>query len=170
MTSVRLLYGVQEQAVLVSNDGTVHPLDIARFKKYYGEVQEIPDVDLPPQSAIHTVKLTAPIDLLNTGLQIIDTPGLDTTGHQTPFLAEAIGILLVINAKRPLSTSETQFLDSWAALKSPPALFLVVNFINEVPVKERDEIKEWLSQALAPYLQHQTPAKGPLFYTGFASN
>jgi ribosome biogenesis GTPase A len=127
--------------------------------------QEIPIGALPDfvtergnpdnQKHVLSAEIEVPAPFLRRGLHFIDTPGIGSayehnTATTLAFLPEADAAIFVTGADGPLSENELQFLD--AIRQHVRKLFFVLNKIDQVDPKEREEIVAYTTDLLTKRL------------------
>lgn len=93
--------------------------------------------------------------LLENGIRLIDSPGLEDTKSRTElvysYLNECQAIILVLNAQQLLNKSEREFIEEELTNYNFSNIFFVINKINLVPEDEVAEIKEYLRSQVQQY-------------------
>jgi predicted GTPase len=100
------------------------------------------------------VELPAP--LLRRGLHFIDTPGVGSTQQANTattygFLPEVDAVIFVTSVDAPLSETEQRFL--WDIRAHVRKLFIVVNKIDLLNVRERNEVLGYISKGIETTLE-----------------
>ncbi|WP_462204028.1 dynamin family protein [Frankia sp. CcWB3] len=129
---VTLEWGDTEGATVYFADRPAIPVPLGEVREYVTE-QANPD----NRKNIQRVAMTAPIEILSSGLVLADTPGVgsDNPAHRdatVKVLPEADAILFVCTATDPLSASELRFLreDTYRAC---PVVVAAVTMIDKKP-------------------------------------
>jgi len=104
---------------------------------------------------IRRVDITLPLPLLEDGLEITDSPGLDEASTRTGAAISALDAadvtLFVLAADQLMSEIEREFLASEALPRGPGAIALVINFWDRIPAGEEPAVLSRL-EALAAEL------------------
>jgi len=140
-------YGEQLECAVTYQDGRKNQVPIKELSEYVAEARNPENVK---QVAI--VEVRVPSDLLNSGLFLVDTPGVGSIyRHNTEvtqdFLDQVDGALLVLAADPPISHSELQFAQD--ILKRTSKLFVVLNKVDQLSPTEREEALDFTRQVLA---------------------
>ncbi|MFQ5666349.1 MAG: dynamin family protein [Candidatus Binatia bacterium] len=162
LTSIVTLieYGTEAAAMVRFQDGTpcrISIKDVAAYVTERGNPRNTKQVS--------RVEVTYPAAILRDGVVLIDTPGIGSTyDHNTDvtykFLPQVDAAIFVASVDPPLSRAERDFL---AAIRQYAAkLFFVLNKIDYVDERERDELLEFLRTVLATELGIVEPKVFPL--------
>lgn len=135
---ITLQWAPTDQAVLYFIDDPEHPESTPEpqeipFSEVRGYVTE--QGNPGNHKNVARIEMTAPIPQLETGLVLVDTPGVGSvnvahTAVTRAFLPNADAILFVAMATEPLSTLELDFLKF--ALEQSPALVTAITMIDRV--------------------------------------
>ncbi|KQC39038.1 hypothetical protein UK82_07610 [Frankia sp. ACN1ag] len=132
-----LAWGERESAVAWLRDATKPDRPSRRVDLTLAEVREFVTEQANPgnQRQVELVEITAPIPSLETGLVLVDTPGIGSmnaehTAATYAFLPNADAILFVTSAMAPLSSRELDFLSD--ALERSPVVVVAVTMIDKV--------------------------------------
>jgi small GTP-binding protein len=137
--STRLVYSRTEEIRVRDRNKQVtrHPLD--RLDEFV-----LLDAEGSARTDVESLEVAVNHPLLQSGVAIIDTPGVGDRHAQTQRarFAMATGdlILFVLDAKQILSRAEQELAAEWRTLRKP--VVLVVNFMNQIDESQRDEIRE----------------------------
>jgi GTPase SAR1 family protein len=100
--------------------------------------------------------------LVSNGVRLVDSPGLadhpSRTRVATRFFAESQAVVMVLSADRAVSQSEREFITGHFQAGKVENVFFVVNRINLVRKKDRDEIYRTFNHFLQPL--YKDPATG----------
>jgi GTP-binding protein EngB required for normal cell division len=132
-----LAWGEQETAVAWLRDAAKPDRPPRRVDLALADVREFVTEQANPgnQRQVELVEITAPIPALETGLVLVDTPGIGSmnaehTAATYSFLPNADAILFVTSAMAPLSSRELDFLAD--ALERSPVVVVAVTMIDKV--------------------------------------
>lgn len=98
------------------------------------------------------VIVEAPAPRLAAGVEIVDAPGLNDPSHERmkltlDYLHQADGVLFFINADKPWSKYQKDFFDGEVLTRDLLGrLFIIVNYWDQVPAAERDEVLDYICQ------------------------
>lgn len=130
-----LRYGDQKRVVLhFKDDRAPESVDLATFKqKYTIDPDESKKLEAQGQAAfpdIHHVVVEYPLPMLQQGIELIDTPGLNDTESRNQqvlsYLSDAQAVLFVLDANQPFTLDERRYLNNYLK-HSGLALFFVIN-------------------------------------------
>lgn len=132
-----LAWGEQETAVAWLRDAAKPDRPPRRVDLTLADVRDFVTEQANPGNRRHVelVEITAPIPALETGLVLVDTPGIGSmnaehTAATYGFLPNADAILFVTSAMAPLSSRELDFLAD--ALERSPVVVVAVTMIDKV--------------------------------------
>ncbi len=130
-----LKYGPTKQVVLHFKDGrSPETIDVETFKQTYvidpSESKRLEDQATEAFPAMSHVVVEYPLPLLEHGIELIDTPGLNDTESRNEqvlsYLNDCQAVLFVMGATQPFTLDEQRYLNNYLA-DSGLALFFVVN-------------------------------------------
>ena len=130
-----LRYGPDKQVILHFKDDTPpETVDIATFKQTYvidpTESKRLEDQATEAFPNMSHVIVEYPLPLLQQGIELIDTPGLNDTESRNAqvlsYLNDCQAVLFVMGATQPFTLDEQRYLNNYLA-GSGLALFFVVN-------------------------------------------
>ena len=139
------------------NMKNVPPLEIP-----YDEIEDhvvIPMGEDPSEmmleSPYHKVELFWPLELLQNGVEIIDSPGLNENAIRTrvtmEYLAKADAILMVLNATVLCSETEMEFIANDLKGQGFDDPFFIINRFDCIPKREQDRVKKYATVKLKDY-------------------
>jgi GTPase SAR1 family protein len=129
-----LKYGEQRQVTIHYNDGTPPTaIDFQTFKtRYTIDPEETKRLDESGKSAFPTIShavIEHPLALLKTGLEIIDTPGLNDTEARNQqvleFANRCHAVLFVLSAIQPVTLDERRYLQNYLRDRGLELFFLI---------------------------------------------
>ncbi|NJK30290.1 MAG: dynamin [Acaryochloris sp. RU_4_1] len=135
-----LKYGSQKQVRIHYLDGTPpQSIDLETFKQTYTiDPDEAKTLAAEDQSAFPNVshaEITYPISLLQQGIELIDTPGLNDTEARNHlvlnYLNDCHAVLFVLDATQPCTLDERRYLQSYLKERGL-ALFFLINAWDKV--------------------------------------
>lgn len=134
-----------------SGSATVIRLDGTTERVTVGEIADFVTETANPDNrrGVERVVVGVPGSLLDSGLVIIDTPGLGSVhDHNTQAarqaLADADGAIVVLGADAPLSRNERDLLEVLSARRAP--VFVVVNRCDVVDQSDHVEIRDFVGE------------------------
>ncbi len=148
-------YGESPKVVIHFDDGNQEEIDFATFKKKYtidpSEVKPKDTVDLNPFHQIEYAEVFYPMPLLQHGVEIIDSPGLNDTISRNRlslnYVNNCHAVLFVMSAVQFLTLEEQSYLDDYIDDRGL-TVFFVIN--------QWDRIREGLFDPNDPVaLKHQ---------------
>ncbi len=99
------------------------------------------------ESPYEKVELFWPLPLLEQGVEIIDSPGLNEAETRTrvtmDYLSKADAILFVLNATALCGMAEMDFIENTLNASGFNDIFFVVNRFDCIPDKEKDKLKQF---------------------------
>ncbi|MBF0220591.1 MAG: dynamin family protein, partial [Gammaproteobacteria bacterium] len=117
---------------------------------------------------VNYVELEAPVDALKSGVEIVDSPGLndpDLPRMQITldFLPKADAILLFLSAQQLFTRNQNEFLQHHILKRRDlNRLFILVNYWDQVDSSERSDVLAHLRQELQKLLSKQDDLSGYL--------
>ena len=129
-----LRYGIEKKVTVYFNDDTLpESLDFAAFKQRYSvSPDEAKKLENESKLAFPQVKqavIEYPLPLLELGIEIVDSPGLnDTTARNQlslDYIYNSNAILFVLRAVQPFSLAERRYLDSYIKGRGLDIFFLI---------------------------------------------
>ncbi len=178
-----LRYGPEARVTLHFKDEQRSPesISIATFKQDYTiDPDQAKRLEAQGQSAfpdIRQVVVEYPLPLLQPGIELIDTPGLNDTEARNDqvlsYLSDCQAVLFVLDATQPLTLDEQRYLNNYLK-DSGLALFFVINGWDRIKaglidpedaqaVAEAEaKVRTAFSQHLADYLERSPSAKSDL--------
>lgn len=117
-----LSYGIEKRVTVYFNDQTTpESLDFATFKqKYSVSPDEAKKLESEGKLAFPQVKqavIEYPLPLLELGIEIVDSPGLNDTAARNQLSLDYIyncnAILFILRAVQPFSLAERRYLDNY---------------------------------------------------------
>ena len=94
------------------------------------------------------VDITLPLPLLQHGLEIVDSPGIDEEAARTDVATEGIEsadiVLLVVSAEQAMGEIEQRFLSQEILPRRPGASAMIVNFWDRISPRDRPAVLERL--------------------------
>lgn len=104
------------------------------------------------ESPYERVELFWPMQLLESGIEIIDSPGLNEHSTRTKvtmdYIAKADAVIFVLNATALCSMEEMNFIENHLAAQGFSDLFFVVNRFDMIPDKEKERIMKFAVKKL----------------------
>ncbi|MGD0344941.1 MAG: dynamin family protein [Acidimicrobiales bacterium] len=135
----------------------VEHLDGRRYEIAPDELAEYVTEERNPanERSVARVEVQVPARLLEPGLVLVDTPGLGSIYRHNDeearrALFDADGAILVLSADSPLSAREQELLGVLAERRAPT--FFVLNKIDHLATRERDQVRRFVSDAVAAEL------------------
>ncbi|MEM7796092.1 MAG: dynamin family protein [Cyanobacteria bacterium P01_C01_bin.118] len=126
-----LRYGPTAQAIVHFNDGTTEQLDIDTFTQRYtidpAEIRQ-GDGNTPFAHVSHAV-IHYPLPLLQNGVEIVDSPGLNDTEARNKlslgYIQNCHAILFMLRATQPCTLAERRYLNNYLQNKGLSLFFLL---------------------------------------------
>lgn len=160
-----LVYGAEPSVEIRERDGSARTMDVPTFLHEFQ--LRTAEVSAPGASAatdrfgdVDRAVLGYPLDLLQDGVVVVDTPGLDDddtrTARTLASLPEADAVIVVLNASRFLTDLERRILRQELLPRGLTNLFFPVTMIDlleslsDDPARERQETTERARRALGP--------------------
>ena len=139
----------------------IPPMDIP-----YDEIEDyavIPYGEDPKEMLLESpyskIELFWPLPLLENGIEIIDSPGLNEHATRTKvtmdYLSQADAILFVLNASQLCSMEEMRFIENNLKEQGFTDPFFVVNRFDTVPEREKPRMKSFAHQKLAGFSSNE---------------
>jgi len=176
-----VVYGEEKRAFLHFREDLPSPLPnniprraLEQIKRYEGG--EIPSIEIPSdeleayttipmdkdpkemlmESPYEKIVLQWPLDLLENGVEIIDSPGLNEHKTRTQvtegYLDKADAILFVLTADKLCSEDEMRFIDLNLKKRGYGDIYFVVNRFDTIrSVKEKQGVKDWAKNKLCEF-------------------
>jgi signal recognition particle receptor subunit beta len=131
-------------ATVLHLDGTIEPVAVGQIPDFVTETANPEN-----RRGVERVVVAVPGSLLDSGLVIVDTPGVGSVyEHNTETarqaLADADGAILVLGADAPLSRNERELLEVLSARRAP--VFVVVNRCDVVDQSDHAEIRGFVGE------------------------
>lgn len=134
-------------ATVVHTDGRRYDIKLAELADFVTEERNPEN-----QRQVARVEVRVPVDLLEPGVVLVDTPGIgsiyrhnDEAARQA--LLDADGAILVLSADSPLSEQERELLGVLAERQAPT--FFVLNKIDHLSPGERDQVRRFVADGVA---------------------
>jgi SpoVK/Ycf46/Vps4 family AAA+-type ATPase/ribosome biogenesis GTPase A len=141
----RLNQGDTSRITVHPRNGEPYPIDPATYWE---------DYDLSAKTdwaEVDHLEINGVFELLPEGVTLIDTPGLDEDRLRTAlaleYLPHASAVIVVIDAIRPLSKAERDFI-ALLGLGRLENVFFVINRIDMLSPDELPEVKSWIQSRL----------------------
>jgi len=150
--------GVRDRLLVRFTDGREQERPLDELASYVTEARNPGN-----QRGVELARLELDHDLLRTGLELVDTPGVGSIhSHNTAlarqFLPQVDAALCVLDAGQPVSEAERELFAE--AARRVPRLLIVVNKIDLLAHGDREVALSFVRSALADQLDH---ARGELF-------
>ncbi|NEQ50479.1 MAG: dynamin, partial [Leptolyngbya sp. SIO3F4] len=150
-----LRYGPTAQATVHFNDGTCEKLDIETFtQRYTIDPAEIRQADgTTPFAHVSHAVIHYPLPLLQNGVEIVDSPGLNDTEARNKlslgYIQNCHAILFMLRATQPCTLAERRYLSNYLHNKGL-SLFFLLNAWDHIKdsLLDPDDVDE-LAQAEA---------------------
>lgn len=111
--------------------------------------------EISAMSPYQAVELFYPSPLLKEGVEIIDSPGLNEADERTrctlEYLDKADAIIYLLDANRACAKDEMEIIEDILIPKGFNDMFFVANRIDQVPERERADIKKYIEQKVGKY-------------------
>jgi GTPase SAR1 family protein len=129
-----LKYGPQKQVTVhFTDDRTPEIMDVATFQETYtipaDEAKRLEDKQETAFPGISHAVVEYPLPLLETGVEIIDTPGLNDTETRNQVVLEYLhtchAVLFVLNAAQPCTLDERRYLQNYLKDRGLSLFFLI---------------------------------------------
>ncbi len=173
-------YGAKKRAVLYFRNplpevlpATISPKAMSHMRAYgmkdvppleidYHEIEDYVTIpmgedptELLLESPYEKVELYWPLDILEEGVEIIDSPGLNEAETRTKvtmnYLSQADAILFVLNAQALCSYDEMNFIEQNLRANGFTDPFFVVNRFDCIPEDQRDKLKKYAHMKLSEF-------------------
>ena len=96
-----------------------------------------------------------PSPLLEQGVEIIDSPGLNECQERTKctlsYLDKADAIIYLFDANRACAQDEMEVIEDTLLAKGFNDIFFLVNRIDVVPANQRDDVKKYVEKRVKDY-------------------
>lgn len=142
-----LRHGPKERVTVNFIDGTKEIIS-------RGELQEYVTEKFNPENAkkVESVEVEHPSKFLKGGVQLVDTPGVDSIySHNTDvanhFLPESDATIFLMTADQPLSIGEVKFLRN--VREHATKIFFVLNKVDMLSGAEQQEAAEFIRDSLS---------------------
>lgn len=140
--------------------GTIPPLEIP-----YDEIEDyvvIPmgadEKQMKLQSPYEKVELFYPLELLQNGVEIIDSPGLNEDETRTrvtmDYLGKVDAVLYVLNASAICAGDEMKFVQNDLKGNQFDSVFFVVNRFDQIRPREQPQIRQYAEIKIKEYYPH----------------
>ncbi|MDY6940020.1 MAG: dynamin family protein [Cyanobacteriota bacterium] len=135
-----LRYGTQKQVtIFFKNDRPPQTLDFKTFAREYTiDPDEAKTLETQGKLAFPEVEYAAieyPLPLLEKGIEIIDTPGLNDTEARNQltlgYLQKCHAVLFVLDATQPLTLDERRYLENYIKERGL-TVFFIINFWDKI--------------------------------------
>jgi GTPase SAR1 family protein len=145
LTIVR--YGDAKQVTIHFNDGKLpESMDFDAFKERYtippDEAKELEEQGVAAFPDVEYAIVEHPLDLLEKGVELIDSPGLNDTEARNNltlgYLNNCQAILFVLSATQPFTQGERRYLENYIKDKGLATFFLINNW-DVIAHKVEDE-------------------------------
>jgi len=129
-----LRYGAEKRVTIHFNDGkTPQQIDFATFKQRYTiDPEEAKALEQKKQQAFPDVShavVEYPLDLLQKGVEIVDSPGLNDTEARNElslgYINNCHAILFVLRASQPCTLAERRYLENYIQGRGLSIFFLI---------------------------------------------
>lgn len=111
--------------------------------------------EISAMSPYQAVELFYPSPFLKEGVEIIDSPGLNEADERTrctlEYLDKADAIIYLFDACRACAKDEMETIEDILIPKGFNDMFFVANRIDQVPERERADIKKYIEQKVGKY-------------------
>ena len=111
------------------------------------------------ESPYEKLELYWPLPLLENGVEIIDSPGLNEHATRTKvtmdYLSKADAILFVLNAQAICSQDEMNFIENSLYQQNFRSPFFIVNRFDIIRANEKDKMKEYAKAKLTKYSNNE---------------
>lgn len=101
------------------------------------------------------VEMFYPSPLLEQGVEIIDSPGLNECQERTKctlsYLDKADAIIYLFDANRACAQDEMEVIEDTLLAKGFNDIFFLVNRIDVVPANQRDDVKKYVEKRVKDY-------------------
>ena len=129
----QIQYGSEEKVTIHFKDGATEAISFTDFKQRYTiDPNEAKRLELEQEAAFPDVNhavVEYPLDLLQNGVEIIDSPGLNDTDERNQLTLSYINrchaILFVLNATKPCTMEERRYLENYIKGRGLTVFFLV---------------------------------------------
>ena len=153
----RIFSGDREEITLCYTSGEKKTLDVETFSQEYQLNRNGEDDSNKVEAAlvdVNHIDIRVPTTLFASGVSLIDTPGLMEHQRRTQlvldYLPKAHSILVVIDAQRPMTRDEREFIHLLGE-GILPHVFFVVNRFDLVQEDGRENVRSFVRKRLAPY-------------------
>ena len=129
-----LRYGLEKKVTVYFNDDTpAQSLDFATFKQQYSinpnEAKKLEDEGQLAFPQVKNAIVEYPSPLLELGIEIVDSPGLNDTAARNKlsldYIYDCNAILFVLRAVQPFSLAEKRYLDNYIKGRDLDVFFLI---------------------------------------------
>ena len=178
-----LRYGAEKKVTVYYQDDTPpEEIDFTTFKEDYTiTVDEAKNLDSADSLAFPNVKYAVveyPLDLLESGIEIIDSPGLNDTEARNElslgYVYNCQAILFVLRAVQPFTLEESRYLDNYIKDRGLNVFFLINGWDeikNElIDPEDSEELAateaksyQYFQNKLASYIPSETPYEDRVF-------
>jgi len=127
------------------------------------------EADFDPER-LDYLEIGLPSDLLQGGLVIVDTPGVNDLNHHRSevaarFVPRSDAVVFVLSAAAPVRRTELEFLDTKILEAGLERILFVANFADLIDQSELADLQERVARRLAPALRGHEPKVVPFSAT-----
>jgi hypothetical protein len=130
---------------VVHLDGRVKEVPIGQLADYVTEARNPAN-----ERAVARVEVRVPVELLRSGVVLVDTPGTGSVFRHddaaSRALLEADGAIAVMSAEAPLSDGERKVLETLSERRAPT--FFVLNRVDHLSTAEREEVAGFVTKII----------------------
>ncbi|MBF1990836.1 dynamin family protein [Fischerella thermalis] len=175
LTIVR--YGENKQVTIHFNDNKPpESMDFDTFKKGYtippDEAKKLEEEGTPAFPDVEYAVIEYPLDILEKGVELIDSPGLNDTESRNNlalgYINNCHAILFVLSATQPLTQAERRYLENYIHGRELATFFLINNWdLIAQKIEHEDELPEaenTIRQVFASNLFAYCQVNGKNFY------
>jgi hypothetical protein len=135
----RIVFGYKDEVRVIHSDGNVERGGLDKIAEFSSL-----NIDGVARENIDSIEVAVRSPMLEDGLILIDTPGVNDRDAQTHRAKAAIGeadlVIYLLDARQLLSSAERELAVEWMAKSLRKPVVPVVNFINFLEADERPEV------------------------------
>ncbi|WNN89900.1 dynamin family protein [Gloeocapsopsis dulcis] len=174
-----LRYGQQKAVTVYFNDGTTEKFDFDTFKRCYtippAEAKKLEEEGRQAFPNVDYAVVEYPLDILEKGVEIIDSPGLNDTESRNnltlSYIQNCHVILFVLSATQPCTLGERRYLENYIKDRGLTVFFLVnqwdrvrESLVDPDDIQELREAEEKLHQVFKSNLFEYCQVEGQNLY------
>lgn len=165
----RIAYGTRRSLAVVDTEGQETPIAVERLRELSASAGD----DQGAAASTREVRVTLPAPLLEDGIVLFDTPGVNELNAQRSEVAyaripRADAVVVCLDAGQVLKRTEVEFLQEQVPSGTHERLWFVVNKIDVLQPQEATEALRYVHEQLSSILERPRifPVSGQLALAG----